>query len=163
MTIGMHYFVSRGWTEMSEELFEEYLKTCPDYRRDGHSMYRYAQATNHFAVLLQGKVFVHPDVAALLISDTESMKLCKDCKHFVGERRSPVSLCGKNPLEGQIPDPVYGDTQLESAFATRVARDRDWCGMEAKWFEPSQPRYKNGLGLARRLVADGRPDIELFK
>ncbi len=57
-----------GWQEMREELFEEYLKVCPDYRRETYcnaSRYSYAHNGKRFAVLTtRNQVFVHPDVAA---------------------------------------------------------------------------------------------------
>ena len=55
----------KGWFEMSEDEFEKYLVFCPDFRRDvyvGRARYYYAHNEETFAVLVNGKLLVHPDV-----------------------------------------------------------------------------------------------------
>ena len=54
-----------GWPEMTEQDFEKYLKTCWDYRREGYvgsAEYYYAYNKQAFGVIVNGKVFVDPNV-----------------------------------------------------------------------------------------------------
>jgi hypothetical protein len=54
------------WPELSEIAFEKFLATCADYRRQsylGHAKYYYTHNKQSFAVIVNGVLFVHPDVA----------------------------------------------------------------------------------------------------
>ena len=63
-----------GWPELSEEQFEQHLKTCADWRREsyvGHARYYYAHNKKTFGVIERGILFVHPEVAKLFTTDNQ--------------------------------------------------------------------------------------------
>ncbi len=54
-----------GWKEVEESDFEEFLKACADYRTESYSNYRryyFAHNKKDFAMILNGKVLVDPEL-----------------------------------------------------------------------------------------------------
>jgi len=81
-------------------------------------------------------------------------KFCKDCRHLVN--RTPGLgfndprgdfRCAKSPLlpvSSLILDPVSGAEPYQLASLMRF--DEKLCGLEARWFEPSNEQNRPGFG-----------------
>lgn len=76
------------------------------------------------------------------------MRLCKDCKHYVidkrGECHSPKNDAGYRSMEtGEY---ILGWRHNKAEYARRGGRIDAWmenaCGIRARWFEPKEPEPK---------------------
>ena len=90
------------------------------------------------------------------------MKFCKDCKHyepFEVEGYPSLAHCWKNPNVNL----VTGEKSSKTAsLERRVADSKDYCGPEAKFFEPivenspepvdNTPEVSNNLTFIEQIV-----------